>query len=50
MYDFTNNGRSQKCQKFAVAIGKDSARSILTKFAGDYNRVFFANDAKDISK
>lgn len=50
MDDFINEGRSQKCQRFAVAIGKNADRDVLTRFTGDSNMVFFASDAKDISE
>ena len=45
MDKFINDGRSAKCQRFAVAIGNDADRSVLERFA-----VLFAEDAKDISE
>lgn len=47
---FINDGRSAKCQRFAVAIGKDARRDVLEKFTLDANAVFYAEDAKDISE
>lgn len=50
MDDFINNGRSAKCQRFAVAIGNDADRSVLERFTKDPDAVLFAEDAKDISE
>ncbi len=50
MDKFINDGRSAKCQRFAVAIGNDADRSILERFTQDPNTVLFAEDAKDISE
>lgn len=50
MDEFINDGRSAKCQRFAVAIGNDADRSVLEQFTQDPNAVFFAEDAKDISE
>lgn len=50
MDKFINDGRSAKCQRFAVAIGNDADRSILERFTQDPNAVLFAEDAKDISE
>jgi len=47
---FINEGRSAKCQRFAVAIGKDARREVLEKFTLDSNAVFYAENAKDISE
>lgn len=47
---FINDGRSAKCQRFAVAIGKDARRDVLEKFTLDTKAVFYAEDAKDISE
>lgn len=47
---FVKDGRSAKCQRFAVAIGNDADRSVLERFTQDPNTVFFAEDAKDISE
>lgn len=47
---FINDGRSAKCQRFAVAIGNDAVRGVLERFTQDPNAVFFAEDAKDISE
>lgn len=50
MDKFINDGRSSKCQRFAVAIGNDADRSVLERFTKDPNAVLFAEDAKDISE
>lgn len=50
MDKFINDGRSAKCQRFAVAIGNDADRSVLERFTQDLNAVLFAEDAKDISE
>lgn len=50
MEKFINDGRSAKCQRFAVAIGNDADRSVLERFTQDSNAVLFAEDAKDISE
>ena len=50
MDKFINDGRSAKCQRFAVAIGNDADRSVLERFTQDANAVLFAEDAKDISE
>lgn len=47
---FVNDGRSAKCQRFAVAIGNDADRSVLEKFTKDPGNIFFAEEAKDISE
>ena len=47
---FINDGRSKKCQRFAIAIGTDVDKSVLEKFAGDYKNLFEAEEAKDIEK
>ena len=50
MERFITDGRSAKCQRFAVAIGNDADRSVLERFTQDPSTVFFAEDAKDISE
>ena len=50
MDKFINDGRSAKCQRFAVAIGNDADRSVLERFTQDPNAVLCAEDAKDISE
>lgn len=47
---FIADGRSAKCQRFAVAIGNDADKSVLERFTQDSSMVFFAEDAKDISE
>lgn len=46
--NFIKDGRSAKCQRFAIAIGKDADKKILEKFTGDNANVFFAEDAADV--
>ena len=46
---FINEGRSAKCQRFAVAIGNDADMSVLERFTQDPEAVLFAEAAKDIS-
>lgn len=47
---FINDGRSQKCQRFSVAIGADADKKTLEIFTGDLTNIFEVNDAKDIEK
>jgi len=47
--NFINDGRSQKCDRMALAIGKDANQSVLKKFInGCENPLFFAEDAENI--
>jgi len=46
---FIHTGRSQKCQRFAVAIGNDANKSVLRMFANDDASMFEADNAGDIS-
>ena len=47
--DFVNTGRTKKCDRLALAIGKDADMDVLNMFIkGCENPVFFAEDAKDI--
>lgn len=48
--NFINDGRSQKCQRFAIAIGNDADKKILAQFTGNPNNVMLADDAADIEK
>lgn len=47
---FIKDGRSSKCQRFAIAIGTDADRNVLEKFTGDSANVFFAEDAADVTE
>lgn len=47
--DFINNGRSAKCQRFAIPIGNDADRSVLEQFAGDSANVFYAENAAELT-
>lgn len=47
--DFINSGRSSKCDRMAMAIGKKADRSILKEFIADANHELFeAGDASQI--
>lgn len=51
MKDFIENGRSSKCDRMSMLIGDQSAASVMNAFLkGSGNPLFFARDAKDISK
>lgn len=50
MDKFINEGRSGKCQRFAVAIGEGANKGLLERFTQDSKAVFFAEEAKDISE
>lgn len=47
--NFIKDGRSAKCQRFAIAIGNDADQKVLEKFTGDKANVFFAEDAADVA-
>jgi len=47
--NFIGNGRSQKCQRFAMAIGNDADRDMLRKFADDDASMFEAQNASEIA-
>lgn len=47
--NFVSNGRSSKCQRFAIAIGNDADQNVLLKFTGEKNNVFFAENAADVA-
>lgn len=47
--DFVRNGRSSKCQRFAVAIGAGANRDILRRFSGGDDTLFYAERASDIT-
>ena len=47
---FIKDGRSAKCQRFAIAIGNDADRNVLERFTGDKANVFFAEDAADVAE
>jgi len=46
--NFKNNGRSSKCQRFAVAIGNDADNQMLKSFAEDNENFFIAENVSDI--
>lgn len=46
--NFIKNGRSAKCQRFAIAIGGDADQIVLEKFTGVKDNVFFAEEAPDV--
>lgn len=47
---FINDGRSSKCQRFAVAIGDRANRTVLETFTGNANNVFFAANASELAE
>lgn len=47
---FINDGRSSKCQRFAVAIGEKADRTVLETFTENSDNVFFAANASDIAE
>jgi len=49
--DFINSGRSQKCDRMALAIGKDADKVVLKKFIeGTDHNLFSSDDAEKISE
>ena len=49
LQEFVSSGRSQKCDRMAMAIGDDADREVLGQFvAGTSNPLFEAADAEDI--
>jgi uncharacterized protein YegL len=46
---FIKEGRSSKCQRFAVAIGTDADIDVLKRFTVNPDNVFLAEDAEDIA-
>lgn len=47
--EFLTTGRSQKCQRFAIAIGNDADTDMLEKYTGAKDMIFFAERASDIA-
>lgn len=45
---FINDGRSSKCQRFAVAIGKENLREVLETFTGDPENVYYATEIEQL--
>lgn len=45
---FLGGARSQKSQRFAIAIGKDANQKILQAFVGGDGELYYAEDAADI--
>ena len=51
MDDFINTGRSKKCDRMAMAIGKDADENVLKRFIkGTEHELFSSNDAEKISE
>ena len=46
---FIRDGRSSKCQRFAVAIGDQADRTVLETFTEDPDNVFYAANASDLA-
>lgn len=47
---FISEGRSMKCQRFAVGIGKEAKMGMLQKFADTKDNLFYAEQATEIAK
>ena len=47
---FINDGRSSKCQRFAVAIGENADRTVLETFTKNPDNVFYAANASDLAE
>lgn len=47
--NFIRDGRSAKCQRFAIAIGNDADQKVLEQFTGEKANVFFAEKAADVA-
>ena len=48
---FINNGRSKKCDRMAMAVGKDAGENVLKRFIkGTEHELFSSNDAEKISE
>ena len=47
--NFIRDGRSAKCQRFAIAIGNDADRNVLERFTGEKANVMFAEDASGMA-
>ena len=49
MDDFINTGRSQKCDRMAMAIGQDADENVLKRFIdGTEHELFYASNAKQL--
>ena len=46
---FINDGRSSKCQRFAVAVGEKADRTVLETFTENPDNVFYAANASDLA-
>lgn len=47
--NFIKDGRSAKCQRFAIAIGNDADQKVLEKFTGEKANILFAENAADVA-
>lgn len=50
MARFIHDGRSAKCQRFAVAIGEEADRTVLETFTQDSDNVFYAANVSDLAE
>lgn len=51
LHQLVTKGRSQKCDRMAMAIGTEASNSVLNQFiSGTENKVFTAQDAKQIQE
>ncbi|MEZ9368440.1 VWA domain-containing protein [Shewanella sp. 10N.286.51.B2] len=49
--ELVNEGRSQKCDRMAMAIGSDASNNVLNEFvSGTENKVFTAQDSSQIQE
>jgi len=49
--DFINTGRSQKCDRMAMAIGSDADKTVLKRFIdGTTHELFYSDDATKINE
>lgn len=50
LQDFVSQGRSAKCQRFAIAIGAEANQQALETFTGNSDLVFQADDASQLKE
>jgi len=49
MTRFTEEGRTQKCNRYSIAIGSDADKDVLVAFSGSMERVLYADTAAGIA-
>lgn len=50
LQQFISNGRSSKCDRLAIAFGKDANKNMLGHFIGKCENLFYAEDASALYK